>query len=56
MRQGQLEGQEIDEVLNEKSGLLEISGISGDMREILDAMKQGNARAKLAFDIYIHRL
>ena len=56
MRQGQLEGQEIDEVLNQKSGLLGISGVSGDMREILDAMKQGNARAKLAFDIYIHRL
>jgi acetate kinase len=56
MRQGQLEGQEIDEVLNQKSGLLGISGVSGDMREILDAMKQGHARAKLAFDIYVHRL
>jgi len=56
MRQRQLEGQEIDEVLNQKSGLLGISGVSGDMREILDAMKQRNARAKLAFDIYIHRL
>jgi len=56
MRKGQLEAQEIDEVLNQKSGLLGISGVSGDMREILDAMKQGNARAKLAFDIYVHRL
>ena len=56
MRQRQLEGQEIDEVLNQKSGLLGISGVSGDMREILDAMKQGHARAKLAFDIYVHRL
>src|SRR5262249_37062734 len=36
MRQGQLQGQEIDETLNQKSGLLGISGISGDMREILD--------------------
>jgi len=56
MRQGQLQGQEIDEVLNQKSGLLGISGVSGDMREILDAMKQGHARARLAFDIYVHRL
>ncbi len=56
MRQGQLKGQEIDEVLNQKSGLLGISGVSGDMREILDAMKQGHARARLAFDIYVHRL
>src|SRR5216684_1357215 len=56
MREGQLQAKEIDDVLNQKSGLLGISGISGDMREILAAMKQGHARAKLAFDIYVHRL
>ena len=36
--------------------MLGISGVSGDMREILAARRDGNARAKLAFDIYIHRL
>jgi XFP N-terminal domain/Acetokinase family len=56
MRQGRLQAHEIDEMLNQKSGLLGISGISGDMREILAAMKQGNPRARLAFDIYTHRL
>jgi acetate kinase len=56
MRQGQISGQEIDNVLNEESGLLGISGLSGDMRQILAAVKQGNPRAKLAFDIYVHRL
>jgi len=56
MRQGQLEGHEIDDLLNQKSGLLGISGVSGDMREILNAIKQGYSRAKLAFDIYVHRL
>ena len=56
VRQGQLQGQEIDAVLNQKSGLLGISGLSGDMREILAAIKEGHARAKLAFDIYMHRL
>jgi acetate kinase len=56
MRQGQLQPHEIDEMLNQKSGLLGISGVSGDMREILAAMKQGHQRARLAFDIYIHRL
>src|SRR5262249_53539355 len=56
MRQGRLQAQEIDEMLNQKSGLLGISGISGDMREILSAMKQGHQRARLAFDIYAHRL
>src|SRR5206468_4146702 len=33
-----------------------ISGLSGDMREILAAIKKGHSRAKLAFDIYVHRL
>jgi acetate kinase len=56
MRQGRLKGQEIDDVLNQKSGLLGISGLSADMRQILAALKQGNPRAKLAFDIYVHRL
>jgi acetate kinase len=56
MRQGRLQAQEIDDVLNKESGLLGISGISGDMREILASMKRGHSRAKLAFDIYVHRL
>jgi len=56
MRQGRLQANEIDEMLNRKSGLLGISGVSGDMREILASMKQGHPRARLAFDIYAHRL
>jgi acetate kinase len=56
MREKHLDGKQLDEVLNKQSGLLGISGLSGDMREVLAAMKDGNDRAKLAFDIYIHRL
>jgi len=56
MREGRLQAQEIDDVLNKESGLLGISGISGDMREIVVSMKQNHPRAKLAFDIYVHRL
>ena len=56
MRQGRLQAHDIDEMLNQKSGLLGISGVSGDMREILAAIKQGHPRARLAFDIYTHRL
>ncbi len=56
MRQGHVDSQEIDDLLNNESGLLGISGISGDMRDILAAMKRGHSRAKLAFDIYVHRL
>jgi len=56
MRQRGISAQRLDEVLNRESGLLGISGISGDMREILAAVRNGHERAKLAFDIYIHRL
>jgi acetate kinase len=56
LRQGSLKPEEIDEVLNRSSGLLGISGISSDMREILAAMNEGHERARLAFDIYVHRL
>jgi acetate kinase len=55
-RQKGISGQRLDEILNKESGLLGISGISGDMRQILSAVKNGHERAKLAFDIYIHRL
>jgi acetate kinase len=56
LRQDRLDGTTLDEMLNAKSGLLGISGVSSDMREVVAAMKQGNARAKLAFDIFVHRL
>lgn len=56
MRQSQISGEQLDEILNQKSGLLGISGVSGDMRDVLAARKDGNQRAKLAFDIYVHRL
>jgi acetate kinase len=47
---------ELDRILNKESGLAGISGISGDMREVESAMRAGNARARLAFDIFVHRL
>ncbi len=56
MRQSHLTGEQLDDLLNKRSGLLGISGISGDMREILTGIKAGHERAKLAFDIYVHRL
>jgi acetate kinase len=56
VRQRHLSGQQLDEILNQKAGLLGISGISSDMRKILAASKKGHERAKLALDIYVHRL
>ena len=47
---------ELDRLLNHNSGLLGISGISNDLRQITEAMAQGKDRAKLAFDLFIHRL
>jgi acetate kinase len=42
---------EIDSILNKKSGIQGVSGVSSDMRDIEDAMEKGNERAKLAYDI-----
>jgi acetate kinase len=56
LQQAHFDGKMLDELLNTKSGLLGISGVSGDMRDVVAAMKRGNARAKLAFDIFVHRL
>jgi acetate kinase len=56
IRQSRFTGQQLDELLNAKSGLLGISGISSDMRQVVAAMKAGHSRAKLAFEIFVHRL
>ena len=56
LRQDHLSAEQLDDLLNTKSGLAGISGISNDMREIVSAIKAGNSRARLAFDIFIHRL
>lgn len=46
----------LDTLLYKESGLKGISGISSDLREVLSAIQQENERARLAFDIYVHRL
>jgi acetate kinase len=56
LREQNFDAQTLDDLLNKKSGLLGISGVSENMHEIVQAMKQGNERAKLAFDIFVHRL
>ena len=56
MRQDGFTAQQLDDLLNTKSGLLGISGISRDMRRIVAEMNAGHTRARLAFDIFVHRL
>ena len=48
--------EECDSVMNKKSGLIGISGISSDMRDILNAYNDGNERAELALKIYAYRI
>ena len=48
--------KEISKELYEESGLLGLSGISSDMRDIIEKSLEGNARAILAFEVYVHRL
>jgi acetate kinase len=55
MRAGATADQ-LDRMLNRESGLQGISGLSNDLRQIRAAMEQGNDRAKLAYDMFIHRL
>ncbi|GEK89196.1 acetate kinase [Alkalibacterium putridalgicola] len=43
-------------ILNNKSGLLGLSGISSDMRDVETAAASGNVRAKLALEIFVNRV
>ena len=51
-----LDADGLSDLLNKKSGMLGITGISSDMREIEEAYENGNERAKLAFDMYFYRI
>lgn len=55
MRVGGMSADEIDTLLNKRSGLIGLCG-DNDMREIRRRVDAGDERAALAFDIYIHRL
>ena len=46
---------DIDNALNKKSGLLGVSGVGSDMRDVENAASSGNARAQLALDMLLHR-
>ena len=51
-----LDADGLSDLLNKKSGMLGITGVSSDMREIEKAFEEGNERAKLAFDMYFYRI
>ena len=47
---------EIDNVLNKQSGLLGLSGLTNDMREVEDQAMAGHPGAKLALDVFCYRI
>src|SRR5690554_3755769 len=51
-----LSSQEIYDILNKKSGYLGVSGVTSDARDLEEAIKNGNKRSKLAFDLQAKRI
>lgn len=47
---------DLNTIINKKSGVLGVSGVSSDMRDIEDAIAKGNERAKLALEMFEYRL
>src|SRR5690606_22192037 len=48
--------EEIDDLLNRRSGLAGLSGIGPDFRDVQEAAEKGDPRATLAIDVFIHRV
>ncbi|WP_165247583.1 acetate/propionate family kinase [Adlercreutzia sp. ZJ141] len=53
MERENLTPAQMDAVLNRESGMLGVSGVSGDLRELKEAVAVGNERAELAYDIFL---
>lgn len=56
IRQKGYTADQLDQILNKESGLKGISGLSNDMRLVVEAMEQHHPRAQLAIDMFMHRL
>ena len=55
LRHKRLDVNELDHALNYESGLLGVSGVSSDMRQVLSELA-GNPNARLAVEVYVHRI
>jgi acetate kinase len=56
LRHKRLSVDQLDQALNHESGLFGVSGVSSDLREVLAAEQRGESRARLAIEIYVHRI
>lgn len=55
-RHGGLSADAVERVLEHESGLLGLSGVTGDLRRVIDAADAGDRRARLAYDVYVYRI
>ncbi|MCP4650748.1 MAG: acetate kinase [PVC group bacterium] len=56
MEKENISAEKVSALMNRKSGLLGLSGISNDMRDLLQSAKKGDKRAKLAIDVFVYRI
>ena len=56
MRKENMTSAEMEDYLNKKSGVLGISGVSSDFRDVEEAAVAGNERAQLALDVFVHKV
>lgn len=56
MEKENLRNKEVDELMNKKSGVLGLSGVSSDFRDIESAALEGNKRAKIALDAFHYKV
>jgi acetate kinase len=56
MRQEGYTADSLDQLLNKSSGLKGVSGVSNDMRLVVDAARENNHQAQLAVNVFMHRL
>lgn len=56
MKKEEMNVDDIANIINKKSGLLGVSGVSSDMRDIDNAIAEGNKRSKLALEMYCYHI
>ncbi|UWG96157.1 acetate kinase [Dehalobacter sp. DCM] len=54
MKKDKISGDAVNALLNKKSGVLGLSGVSSDFRDLEKAADEGNYRAQLALDVFVH--